>query len=79
MRKGNFVIADHPERKSRVLTRSYGIVLEIINRGGVIIELADGAVIKRQRNSVAVYVHPLRTGRNCLKGRKFYSTTHKNG
>ena len=56
MRKGDFVIADHPESESSVLTRSYGIILEITNRGSVIIELADGSVIKRQRNSVAIYV-----------------------
>ena len=58
MQKGDLVIADHPERQSSDLSRSYGIVLEITNRGRVTIELADGSVIKRQRNSVAVYVHP---------------------
>lgn len=58
MQKGDLVIADHPERQSSDLSRSYGIVLEITNRGRVVIELADGSVIKRQRNSVAVYVHP---------------------
>lgn len=58
MRKGDLVIADHPESESSVLTRSYGVVLGITEKGNVLIELADGTVIKRTRNSVAVYVHP---------------------
>lgn len=58
MRKGDLVIADNPESGSSVLTRIYGIVLEISNGGRVTIELADGTVIKRQHNSIAVYVHP---------------------
>ena len=58
MRKGDLVIADHPESESSILTRFYGIVLEIGQTGRVIIELADGSVIERQTNSIAVYVHP---------------------
>ncbi len=58
MRKGDLVIADHPESESSILTRFYGIVLEISQAGRVIIELADGSVIERQTNSIAVYVHP---------------------
>lgn len=58
MRKGDLVIADHPENESSVLTRFYGIVLKITKTGGVIIELADGSVIERRGNSVAVYVQP---------------------
>lgn len=58
MRKGDLVIADDPQSESSVMTRIYGIVLEISHRGTVLIELADGSVIKRQRNSIAVYVHP---------------------
>ena len=58
MRKGDLVIADHPESESSILTRFYGIVLEISQTGNVIIELSDGSVIKRKSNSIAVYVHP---------------------
>ena len=58
MRIGDLVIADHPESESSILTRSYGIVLEISHTGRVTIELADGSVIERKRNSIAVYVHP---------------------
>ena len=58
MRKGYLVIADHPESESSILTRFYGIVLDISQAGRVIIELADGSVIERQTNSIAVYVHP---------------------
>lgn len=58
MHKGDMVIADHPESESSILTRFYGIVREITKTGSVIIELADGSVIKRRSNSVAVYVRP---------------------
>lgn len=58
MRKGDIVIADHPESRSIGLTRFYGIVLEITKTGSVVIELADGSVINRQVNSIAVYIHP---------------------
>jgi hypothetical protein len=56
MRKGDVVIADNPESSSSRLTRSFGTVLEITQGGSVLIELADGSVIKRQGNSVAVYI-----------------------
>lgn len=58
MRKGDLVIADHPESESSILTRCYGIVVEITQIDNVLIELADGSIIKRKRNSVAVYVLP---------------------
>lgn len=58
MQKGDLVIADDPESESRALTRFYGIILDITKRGSVSIELADGSVITRQRNSIAIYVHP---------------------
>ena len=58
MQKGDLVIADHPESESTVLTRFYGIVLETTETGSVKIELADGSVIKRKCNSVAVYLRP---------------------
>ena len=58
MHKGDMIIADHPESASSTLTRIYGIVLEVTKTGSVIIELADGSVIRRRSNSVAVYVQP---------------------
>jgi hypothetical protein len=56
MHKGDSVIADNPESRSNSLTRFYGIVLEITKTGSVLIELADGSVIKRGGNSVAAYI-----------------------
>lgn len=70
MRKGDLVIADHPESNSSILTRSYGIVREITAEDSVKIELADGSVIKRQRNSVAVYTHPPSNWQELFKQQK---------
>lgn len=56
MHKGDIVITDNPEGRSSKLSRFYGIVLEITETGRVVIELADGSVIKRGCNSVAVYI-----------------------
>ncbi len=58
MQKGDIVMADHPDSRSRAFVRSYGIVQEITQAGSVIIKMADGSSIKRQFNSVAVYTHP---------------------
>ena len=58
MQEGDLVIADDPESNSGVLSRFYGIILEITGGNNVLIQLSDGSVIKRQRNSVAVFVHP---------------------
>lgn len=58
MRKGDIVIADYPKRRSRQVSRFYGVVVDIVEGGNVIIELSDGSVIKRQSNSVAVYIQP---------------------
>ena len=58
MREGDLVIADDPEGGSGVLTRFYGIILEMTGGDSVLIKLSDGSVIRRQRNSVAVYVQP---------------------
>lgn len=58
MHKGDTVIADHPDSRSKRVIRSYGIVLEITKAGNVIIEMADGSLIKRQFNSIAVYIQP---------------------
>ena len=58
MQEGDLVIADDPESGSGVLSRIYGIILEMTGRDSVLIQLSDGTVIKRQRNSVAVYVQP---------------------
>jgi hypothetical protein len=58
MQKGDLVIVDDPGSASAALTRFYGIVLDATSRGNVSIELADGSVITRRRNSIAVYVRP---------------------
>ena len=56
MHKGDKVIVDHPERHTKALIRTYGVVLDIPEAGKVLIELADGSVIKRFDSSVAVYI-----------------------
>jgi len=58
MHKGDIVIADHPDSRSNKLIRSYGIVQEVTKAGSVIIKMADGSMIKRHFNSVAVYIKP---------------------
>lgn len=58
MRKGDVVIADYPRRRSCQVSRFYGVVVDVVEGGNVIIELSDGSVIKRQSNSIAVYVKP---------------------
>ncbi|MBT8345957.1 MAG: hypothetical protein KJO28_06600 [Desulfofustis sp.] len=58
MREGDLVIADDPESGSGVLSRIYGIILEITGGDSVLIQLSDGSVIRRKRNSVAVYIQP---------------------
>lgn len=58
MRKGDLVIVDDPQSESTALTRFYGIILEITKNSSVLIKLADGSVIRRQSNSVAVYIQP---------------------
>jgi hypothetical protein len=58
MQKGDMVMADHPDSRSRKFIRSYGIVQEITKAGGVIIKMADGSLINRRFNSIAVYVQP---------------------
>jgi len=58
MHRGDSVIADHPDSKSNMLIRSYGIVKEFTKAGNVIIEMADGSKIERNTSSIAVYVRP---------------------
>lgn len=58
MQKGDMVMADHPDSRSRNFIRSYGIVQEITKADGVIIKMADGSLIKQQFNSIAVYIQP---------------------
>lgn len=57
MFKGDSVIAVHPDSSPNKLIRSYGIVQEI-TESGVIIKMADGSLIKRHFNSIAVYTQP---------------------
>jgi len=58
MHKGDSVIADHPDSRSNRFVRSYGIVQEVTKAGSVIIKMADGSMIKREFNSIAVYIQP---------------------
>jgi hypothetical protein len=58
MQKGDIVMADHPDSRSRKFIRSFGIVQEITTVGDVIIEMADGSLIKRKLQSIAVYIKP---------------------
>ena len=58
MEKGDKVITDHPDSRSRSLIRSYGIVQEITKGGSVVIKMADGSIINRHLNAIAVYVQP---------------------
>lgn len=67
MQEGDVVIADNPARRSRKFVRSYGIVKEIRKSGGVIIEMADGSLIKRQLSSIAVYIQPPSNWQELLK------------
>ena len=59
MEKGDMIMADHPDSRSKMFIRSFGIVQEITKAGDVIIEMADGSLIKRKFHSIAVYIqHP---------------------
>lgn len=58
MQKGDNVMADHPDSRGREPVRFYGVVQEITKAGGVIIEMADGSVINRHENAIAVYIQP---------------------
>jgi len=58
MEKGDIVMADHPDTRSRKFVRFFGIVQEITEAGDVIIEMADGSLIKRKFQSIAVYIQP---------------------
>ncbi len=57
MYKGDSVIANHPDSMSNKLIRLYGIVQEI-TKAGVAIKMADGSLVLRPFNSVAVYIQP---------------------
>lgn len=58
MQKGDLVMTDHPDSRSRKFVRSYGIVQKITQENGVIIKMADGTLIKRRPNAIAVYIQP---------------------
>jgi hypothetical protein len=74
MQKGDMVMANHPDSKSRKLKRSYGIVQEINKRGDVIIEMADGSLIKRKYQSIAVYIQPPSNWRELLTQQQIVSS-----
>lgn len=52
------IMTDHSDSRSKELIRSFGIVQEITKLGDVIIEMADGSVIKRKFQSIAVFIQP---------------------
>jgi len=56
--KGDVVITDHSDSRSNRLIRCYGIVQKITDNGRVIIEMADGSMIKREYEAIAVFVKP---------------------
>ncbi|SHO44205.1 hypothetical protein [Desulfopila aestuarii] len=58
MNKGDTVIAEHPDSRTKKRVRSYGIVQDITKRGNVIIEMADGSLIKRKFHTIAVFIQP---------------------
>lgn len=58
MQKGDNVMVNHPDSRSKEFVRSYGIVHEITKADGVIIELADGSLVTHQFNTIAVYIQP---------------------
>jgi hypothetical protein len=58
MQKGDSVMADHPDSRGRETVRFYGVVQEITKAGGVIIKTADGSLIDRHVNAIAVYIQP---------------------
>ena len=66
MQKGDIVMADHPDSRARKFIRSFGIVQEITKVGDVIIEMADGSLIKRKFQSIAVYIQPPSNWRELL-------------
>ena len=70
MQEGDLVIADDPESETGALSRFYGIIVEITKRDAVLIQLSDGSVIRRQRNSVAVYVQPPPNWQDLFKRRE---------
>lgn len=58
MQIGDPVLTDHPERRSRRFIRSFGIIRRIARNKDIIVELADGSVMRRSPNSVAVFIQP---------------------
>ncbi len=58
MQKGDSVMTDHPDSRGREPVRFYGVVQEITKAGGVIIKMADGSLIDRHVNAIAVYIQP---------------------
>lgn len=58
MQKGDIVMAEHPDSRAKRFIRFYGIVHEFTKTGGVLIRMADGTLIDRQFNSIAVYIQP---------------------
>lgn len=73
MKKGDFVIAEHPDTKSSRLKRSYGIIQEVTKAGCVTIRMADGSLIERQCNSIAIFVQPPSNWRELYRRQVIFS------
>lgn len=74
MQKGDMVMTDHPDSRSKKSIRSFGIVQEIPKLGDVIIEMADGSLIKRKFQSIAVYIQPPANWRELLAQQQVVSS-----
>lgn len=78
MQKGDMIMADHPDSRSRKFIRSFGIVQEITKVGDVIIKMADGSLIKRKFQSVAVYIQPPSNWRELLTQQQVVFSQQRN-
>ena len=78
MQKGDMIMADHPDSRPRTSIRSFGIVQEITKAGDVIIKMANGSLIKRKFQSIAVYIQPPSNWRELLTQQQIVFSQSKN-
>jgi len=78
MQKGDMVMADHPDSRSRNLIRSFGIVQEFTKVDDVIIKMSDGSLIKRKSQSIAVYIQPPSNWQEMFKQQEIVFSQPKN-
>lgn len=77
MQKGDSVMADHPDSRGGECVRFYGVVQEITKAGGVIIEMADGSLINRHVNAIAVYIQPPTNWQELFEQQIVFASTRK--